>query len=320
MVGCIFSLMGGKMNTKRLVLGFCALAAVTVGAPKKVFGAEDFVDATGVDRLTQGQMERLRRAKQEVAQMVAANSEKVARMGRYEVSCVSRCACRYNCHANILFWIVSEGLAAVTEIRSKLAIALERAERAWFPWTKWRANAEVGKLRLELAAVTKPLGIAWIEAANSVSKSVKKYQEFKKEALGWRERRLAYFTERASVCSCAEGGYGVGLVIEDKDARVAEVNTRYAADEAIAESITDVIHNSTNDYWLSDYGFISCDRDLFSKSRNAYEAFELGYDYTDLSRFKRQKMLVENDDNDNDDDDILSLFDLVNGRLGVGLD
>ncbi|MDR1113356.1 MAG: hypothetical protein LBL18_06335 [Bacteroidales bacterium] len=287
------------MKTKKLVLGFCALAAVAVsadqraiatGAAPQVLGSPDQMGGAVPARAAMPA--RRLTAKQDLRQRIATEDAKLARMGRREVDCVTS-AFWHDHYAFFLLGISLSELEAACErvniIERKLAIAEKRAQRAWFSFTEKRANAIVDALQLELTEAKEAryrMSESYSEQYIEINNCISVAQKLRDAAIGWREQRLAYFTELVNA-SPIEIGDGDTRVTETYDMKIMHTAFRCIAEKAIAASITDVIRSHTDDRWPR--YIVDGYRELCCESQKMYWHEVLRYDHhTDLSSFDEQ--------------------------------
>jgi hypothetical protein len=289
--GYFLILRTNEVKTKKLVLGFCALAAVTGSAAQMAVATEEKLQAVEMFDLlmdarsyytpyysVEGRrhgacpygppyfvvgppsIETMSGAS-EWLRMYVAEDARLAYMTQYEVDYV-RNALWLEHRAYFLFGIACEELNKVKKMPPlaprKLLNIWKRAKRVRFSFAKKITDTEDPALKKYLAQCR--------EAADYMETA----QELKEEASKWRNQRIAYLTV---LCAAPEE--------EDEDIfddRVKEENARYETEKAIAKSITDAIRSHTDDRW-SDY-MVDGYYDLCSKFQEVYAPEALGYDHT----------------------------------------
>jgi hypothetical protein len=229
------------MSTKKLVLGFCVLASVTVGAPK-VFG--DTVGHPVVRGLIvgghvfQGQAAILswdRRQRATYENILKAEAERIAQqeaelkqMVDSEVDCVERSLW----HSHYAFLVrrsasreLGEASRTVDRIQqdllnaqNDLRIAEDDAKQTWL--AKMIANIKVNMLKAKLAKASRVKEIAKQKnevASEKASVHDAEAQKFKTSACDWREIRIASVTEMLEADIRKRGENG-----QNKDFRILQ--------------------------------------------------------------------------------------------------
>ncbi|MDR1112350.1 MAG: hypothetical protein LBL18_01115 [Bacteroidales bacterium] len=218
----------------------------------------------------------------------------LAILGRMEAACVrTSIECEYRTHFILGAAIakLNEAYKRIGEMQRDITKAKKLDQRTWFPFTRWIRNAIVKRLELDLAGALKLMtnehSKRYIVANNGMDKA----EQLRKKAKEWRERRLAYFTGLIDTCNNPEDSYY--NVSQDLDGMYMDaLRDIDAAEEAIAASITNAISSHTDEHW-SRYMIgrvlgVSCDFVLCRELQKMYKPGALGYDHTDLSRFRAQ--------------------------------
>jgi hypothetical protein len=232
MVGCIFSLMRGKMNTKRLVLGFCALAAVTgefwgneasggfladsaAETLRKEFGVWDGLRPLVFENLGLEVLSDVRERQSRYENELNATDERIAneraalaRMRKEEIDHV-RNALSLEHQAHFRKWIAIETHKKVFKDASlkrvELTIALKEAigelGKLWFfeLRAKRKARAKISELESQLeeaCAPTEAKALALQKCKSAYEKAVEETSEAERSryaARGVHKQRIECF-------------------------------------------------------------------------------------------------------------------------------
>jgi hypothetical protein len=310
----------GEMKTKKLVLSFCALAAVTGTAaqraaatdavPPVVDGAEPLsasmseeqIEAAAVDEAEPASApmseEQIETVKQELTQRIAKEQTEFARMRKAELTCVEELLLYDHCAHFLLGRAAIKLYERICEMRRDITKAKERAQRAWLPSTKRRMNAIVEKLESDLANalehMTNEHSVQSIIANNCMDKA----EQLRQKAKEWREKRLTYFTELVEAYNNS-GNFYFSISQDLEEMYVVALDGIFLAEAAIATSITDSISSHTDERW-SRYMIWTYDdecRDVrdFSLCEDLQKMYKpaLGYDHADWNRFAEQYELLD---------------------------
>jgi hypothetical protein len=299
-----------EMETRKLVLGFCALAAVTGAAPK-AFGDVEVVMLR--ENMVHWFAEAMKSRKRElptdaaslaIGERLKAETEKFADLFREEISCVER-AFWYEHRAFFLHWLavkeLNDACRRTSDLQNELIVAREYA-----------AEAKIKKLELEFAEALEHKERVLQKGRldrEAVAACIKAAQTLRELAPVWRAKRLAYLVElnNAERERLVEQRYefvSVETFSSEKNipelekirtkafqdtAVVQEMAFRKTLEEMFTACISDVLSHHTGDNGLS-YA-IGDDLDWRREIQSKYHQKEIGYDY-DFDPFERQLVLL----------------------------
>jgi hypothetical protein len=307
------------MKTRKLLLGFCLLAAVT-GSTPQVFGMfAQYVRPLVLkgkgatlsdDPARQARYENLLKATEE---RVDAECKILKEMRFEEVDCVDK-AIDLEHRAYFVRGLAARELEAVCRVtapmQQQLTIAEEAATRAVFRSTKMEANAKVRTLRLKFAqafANKKRVLQKCKDYNDEADTAIEEAQKCRKRARDLRDQRIEYLAKAVSTHIADRGGEGKQALdlrkldepncdIEQQEAirvRFLQdfiiINATYYvhAEGRIAGFIEDYIRSHTDKRWRGNVG--DNDSKLCEKLQEKYHPIKPDYNYRDLTQFERQR-------------------------------
>jgi hypothetical protein len=305
----------GEMKTKKLVLGVCILAAVTVAVPQ-VFGTI-LVPVLSKDL---GRREAYEEELAFTARRLKEETTILADMGDEEVRCIKD-VLFYEYHAHFFaeindhnYQLAINKVGSILESLEDAKRVAELAERRIFaPFAKRSSAAKVEELRLELAKAKKHRERMFIQLCygNAVANGYRDVaQKLRDHATELHAERLALFTKlsadeidrrEASLLSDEEKIEQLPDIYEIEGIRMRSVqdriilqefDTRIQAEAKFAISIKDAIRNHTNDSWSRIPG--TSNDSLWQYLLGTYNQKALVYDDDQLMEFIQQSDLLTN--------------------------
>jgi hypothetical protein len=224
----------GKMNTKKLVLGFCSLAAVTGSAPQ-VFGDNPVSAAEVQWREALSQRDAVYVKKRDAMKReIGAKIQKIADMGNDEARYVATALlCEHRAHLlyNISISEFEEKSELYLSLQNELVEAIEVADRTnakFLRFTqKMKAANRVEALQLRLADVLADLERISLKANRECRIYTVEAQKFRRLAREMRDRRLGKITEfvDTDIAACV-------VVLRADMGRVVQLNSAGDVTEA----------------------------------------------------------------------------------------